>query len=142
MESQKRKVLLRIAAMIALFLVLIAGAIWFKIWWVKAPLIIIAAAVGAFLVRIGISYRRKKFYFEGKVLSLVPPKGRFGKTSIIIKNGKMSKKLFSLQKVNMKVGNIYGVYFEEKSNEVIQYQPVKTQVIRPSKSQQGNPHMR
>ena len=137
MESQKRKVMLRIAAMIAAFLVLIAGAIWFKSWWIKAPLIILAAAPGAFLVRIAISYKRKKFYFEGKVLSIVPPKGKFGKTSVIMKNGKVSKKLFSLQKLNMKVGNDYGVYFEDKSNEIIQYQPIKPQVMRPTKGQQS-----
>lgn len=141
MESQKRKVILRIAAMVALFLLLIAGAIWFKSWWIKAPLIILAAVLAAFLVRIGISYKRKKFYFEGKVLSIVPPKGKFGKTSIIMKNGKVSKKMYSLQKVNMKVGNNYGVYIEDKSNEVIQYQPIKAQVIRATKSQQGKPQM-
>ena len=54
-----------------------------------------------------------------------------------MKNGKVSKKLFSLQKLNMKVGNDYGVYFEDKSNEIIQYQPIKPQVMRPTKGQQS-----
>lgn len=37
----------------------------------------------------------------------------------------------------MKVGNDYGVYFEDKSNEIIQYQPIKPQVMRPTKGQQS-----
>lgn len=142
MESQKRKVMLRIGAMIAGFLALSIGAIVFRSWWIKVPLILIAAVLGAFLIRIAISYRRKKYYFEGKVLSVTPPKGRFGKYSVIIKNGKISKKLYSLQKLNLKIGSYYGFYFEEKSNEILQSQAIKIQAIRPNKSQSGGPKLR
>ncbi len=137
MESQKRKVMLRIAAMVVAFVLLVVGVIWFKSWWIKVPLVLLAGLIGAFLVRIAISYRRKKFYFEGKVLSITPPKGKFGKTSVILKNGKISKKLYSMQKLNMRVGNDYGIYFEDKSNEIIQYQPIKPQVMRATKGQQA-----
>ena len=142
MESQKRKVMLRIGAMIAGFLALSIGAIVLDSWWIKVPLLLLAAVLGAFLVRIAISYRRKKFYFEGKVLSVAPPKGRFGKHSVIIKNGKISKKLYSLQKLNLKIGSYYGFYFEDKSHEILQTQPIKIQAIRPNKSQSGGPRLK
>lgn len=121
--------------MVLAFLLFTAGAIFFKQWWAKIPFVILAGVVGAFLVRIAISYRRKKFYFEGKVLSIIPPKKKFGKHSVIMKNGKVSKKLFSLQKPQMKVGGLYGVYFEEKSLEILKSEPVRVQMIRGMKNQ-------
>lgn len=141
LESEKRKAILRIAAMVVVFIALVAGAIFINSWWIKAPFIVLAAALGAFLIRIFVSLKRKKYYFEGKVLSITPPKGKFGKYAIIMKNGKISKKLFSLRKLSMKTGNYYGVYFEEKSNEIIQFQPVRVQVMRPQKGQ-GGPKLR
>lgn len=141
MENEKRKFFIRIALMVFAFVLLTAGAIAIKSWWFKVPLIILAGVVGAFLVRIGISYRRKKFYFEGKILSIIPPKKKLGKYAVIIKNGKVSKKLFSLQKPNMKVGGLYGVYFEEKSLDILRAEPVKVQIMRATKGQ-GTPQIK
>ena len=63
---------------------------------------------------------------------------KYGKTPVnSVDYSTQVEKLFSLQKLNMKVGNDYGVYFEDKSNEIIQYQPIKPQVMRPTKGQQS-----
>lgn len=121
--------------MILAFVLFAAGSVFFKSLWLKIPFVILAGVVGALLVRVWISYRRKKFYFEGKVLSVIPPKQKLGRHAVIIKNGKVSKKLFSLQKPNMKVGGLYGIYFEDKSLEILKAEPLKIQMLRGAKGQ-------
>lgn len=141
LEKEKKEFYLRIALMALAFVLLMTGSFVFKSWWLKIPMLILAGVVGALLVRIGISYRRKKFYFEGKVLSVIPPKKKLGRHAVIIKNGKVSKKLYALQKPNMKVGGLYGVYFEEKSLEILKSEPLKVQLLRGTKAQ-STPQMK
>lgn len=141
MEVEKRNFYIRIGLLVLAFVLPMTGVFLLKSWWFKVPLIVIAAAAAALLVRIWISYKRKKYYFEGKVLSILPPKKKFGKHIIILKNGKVSKQLFALQKPNMKVGGLYGVYFEEKSLEILKWEPVKVQMVRGTKSQ-STPQMK
>lgn len=125
--TEKTKAKLKIAAMVALFILLVAGTILYTSWWLKVPCAILSIVLGWMLVRMYLSYKRKKYAIEGKILSITPPKNRFkiGKYVIIVKTGKSSKKLFTWQKPSMKVGNNYAIYYEEKSNQIIQYETMK-----------------
>ena len=125
--TEKRKAMLKIAGIVAAFVLLVVGTIFYKSLWLRIPFAIMAIGVGALLVRMYLSYKRKKYAIEGKVLSITPPKNRFkvGKYTVILKTGKSSKKLYSWQKLNMKVGNSYAIYYEEKSNQIIKYETMK-----------------
>lgn len=136
--SEKTKAYLKIAAMVAVELFFVAGAIIYKSWWIKVPLIILAGLLGAFLIRMFVAARRKKFFAQGKVLSITPPKKKFGiplgKTQIVIKSGKASKKLYSMQKIFIKVGHDYAFYYEDKSNEILKYEELKMNMASRPKS--------
>lgn len=125
--TEKTKAILKIAAIVGAFVLLVVGTIMYKSWWLKVPFAIMALGVGWLLVRMYLSYKRKKYAIEGKVLSITPPKNKFkiGKYTIIVKTGKSSKKLYSWQKLSMKVGNSYAIYYEEKSNQIIKYETMK-----------------
>ena len=125
--TEKTKAILKIAAFVVSFVLLVVGTIMYKSWWLKVPFAILAVGVGWILVRMYLSYKRKKYAIEGKVLSITPPKNKFkiGKYTIIVKTGKSSKKLYSWQKLSMKVGNSYAIYYEEKSNQIIKYETMK-----------------
>ncbi|MGL5440146.1 MAG: hypothetical protein ACRDA4_07130 [Filifactoraceae bacterium] len=127
--SEKTKAYLKIAAIVAVEVFFIAGIVIYKSWWIKVPFIIFAGLLGAFLVRMFLAAKRKKHLIQGKVLSVTPPKKKFGmplgKTQIVIKSGKASKKLCSMQKINLKLGHDYAFYYEEKSNEILKYEELK-----------------
>ena len=125
--TEKTKAILKIAAFVVSFVLLVVGTIMYKSWWLKVPCAILAVGVGWILVRMYLSYKRKKYAIEGKVLSITPPKNKFkiGKYTIIVKTGKSSKKLYSWQKLSMKIGNSYVIYYEEKSNQIIKYETMK-----------------
>lgn len=125
--TEKTKAILKIAAIVLAFVMLVVGTIMYKSWWLKVPFAILAIGVGWLLVRMYLSYKRKKYAIEGKVLSITPPKNKFkiGKYTIIVKTGKSSKKLYSWQKLSMKIGNSYAIYYEEKSNQIIKYETMK-----------------
>lgn len=127
--SEKTKAYLKIAALVAAELLFITGIFIYKSWWLKVPMIILAGLLGAFLTRMLISARRKKYFIQGKVLSVTPPKKKFGipmgKTQVVIKSGKASKKLYSLQKLFIKTGHDYAFYYEEKSNEILKHEEIK-----------------
>lgn len=121
--------MLRIGIMVAVMLLSIFMAFYVKNIFLKIPFIILAGAVIALLVRLYIAYKRKKLYFDGKVLSITPPKRKIGKYTIILKNGKVSKKFYSLQKPEMKLGNTYVVVYEEKSFNILEFQEAKFQMM-------------
>ncbi|MGB5823351.1 MAG: hypothetical protein WBH44_04720 [Proteocatella sp.] len=125
--TEKTKAILKIAGIVVVFVLLIVGTILYKSWWLKVPCGILAIGLGWLLVRMYLSYKRKKYAIEGKVLSITSPKNKFklGKYTVIVKTGKSSKKLYSWQKLSMKVGNSYAIYYEEKSNQIIKYESMK-----------------
>lgn len=139
LEKEKRNAIIRIALIVAVFLGFLGTAIFVNNIWIRVFAGILAAGVGALLVRIIISIRRKKFYFEGQCIAVQQPKGKFKKTTVYLKQGKITKKLHSVQPVNMKKGGIYGVYFEEKSNEIIKYEALKVNFSLSRKNNKNNP---
>jgi len=88
----------------------------------------IAVAGIVFLVRLYITYKRKKLYFDGKVLVIKPPKRAIGRHTVIMQKGKVSKKLYTYQKPTMKVGGNYVVVYEEKSFNILEVQEMKVQM--------------
>lgn len=125
--SDKTKAYLRIGAMAVLFIALLAMAVFYKSLWIRIPAVILAAGLGWILYRTFLSIKRKKHAIYGKVLSVTKPKNRFkiGKTVVVVKAGKVSKKLYTWQQLNLKIGNDYGFYYEEKSNQIIKYETIK-----------------
>ena len=77
--TEKRKAMLQIAGIVAVFVLLVVGTIFYKSLWLRIPFAIMAIGVGALLVRMYLSYKRKKYAIEGKVLSITPPKNRMAK---------------------------------------------------------------
>ena len=113
--------------MVAILFLSIFLSFYIKNIFLKIPFIIVAAIIIFLLVRLYISYKRKKLYFDGKILTITPPKRKIGKYTIIIKNGKVSKKFYSLRKPQMKLGGHYVVVYEEKSFEILDFQEAKFQ---------------
>lgn len=135
--TEQTKVFLRIGGVVALFVLSVVAIFLYKAIWAKAIWTIIACVLGYMLYRTYLSYKRKKFYIEGKVLSVVRPtnKLKIGKTKVIIKAGKVSKKLYAWQPLTMKVGEMYAVYYEDKSNSILKYQALKgSMMMRPNRS--------
>lgn len=132
--SEKNKAYLRIAAMAIAFVLMVVSVIVYKSWWIKIPSLILAGGLGWILVRTFVAMKRKKHAIYGKVLSVTKPTNKFkiGKTVVVVKAGKMSKKLYSWQPLSLKVGNEYGFYYEEKSNQILKYETIKmNQIARP-----------
>ena len=130
--TEQTKVFLRIGGVVALFVLSVVAIFLYKAIWT-----ILACVLGYMLYRTYLSYKRKKFYIEGKVLSVVRPtnKLKIGKTKVIIKAGKVSKKLYAWQPLTMKVGEMYAVYYEDKSNSILKYQELKgSMMMRPNRS--------
>lgn len=135
--TEQNKVYLRIAGIALGFLLSLVGVVLYKAIWAKVICFVIAGFLGYILFRTYLSFKRKKYYMEAKVLSVVKPKNKFGvgKTVIVVKSGKISKKLFSWQGVTMKVGQNYAIYYEEKSNQIIKYDVLKMNMVaRPKRS--------
>lgn len=135
--TEQNKVYLRIAGIAVGFILALVGVVFYKPIWAKVVLAIIAGFLGYVLYRTYLSFKRKKYYLEGKVLSVTKPKNKFGlgKTAVVIKAGKVSKKLFSWQSLSMKVGSNYAIYYEEKSNQIIKYDSLKMNMAaRPKRS--------
>ncbi|EHL18126.1 hypothetical protein HMPREF9630_01121 [Peptoanaerobacter stomatis] len=141
MNDLRKKAIIRIGIMVAIMLLSIFLAFYIKNIFLKIPFIIIAGGVAALLIRLYISYKRKKLYFDGKVLTITPPKRKIGKYSIIIKNGKVSKKFYSFQKPEMKLGANYVVVYEEKSFNILEFQEAKFQMMN-AKAVSKNPKFR
>lgn len=132
--SEKTKAYLKIGAMALAAVLLLVAVFVYKSWWIKIPALIVAGGLGWVLFRTYLAMTRKKHALYGKVLSVTKPKNKFkiGKTVVLVKSGKVSKKLYSWQPLNLKVGNDYGFYYEEKSNQIIKYETLKlNQVARP-----------
>lgn len=132
-NKEQRNALLRVAAVVALFIVMVALAIYIKGIGYKILFGVLAAIIAAFLAKIFISLKRKKFYIQGQCIAVNPPKGKFKKYEVYIKIGKMTKKLYSPTQINMKKGKMYGVYFEEKSNDIIKFEELGVNIQRPKK---------
>ena len=62
---------------------------------------------------------------------MVKPKNKYGwgKTTVIVKSGKVSKKLYTWQQLPLKIGSDYGFYYEEKSNQIISYEIIKASMV-------------
>lgn len=125
--TQQTKTRLTVTAMVVAFVALVAGVFLYTSWWLKVPSAILAVVLGFMLVRMYLSHKRKKYAIQGKILSATPPKNRFkvGKYTYIVKSGKVSKKLYSWQNLNLKVGQNYALYYEEKSNQIIKHESLK-----------------
>lgn len=135
--TEKNKAYLRIGSMVVVFLLSVGGIFLYKPIWAKVIFAIISGILGYILYRTYLSFKRKKYYLEGKILSVVKPKNKFGvgKTVVIIKAGKVSKKIYSWQPITMKIGGTYGIYYEEKSNQIIKYQSLqKSMMVRPNRA--------
>ena len=132
--SDKTKAYLRIAAMAVLLVALIIIVFVYQNLWLQIPSAIIAVALVWILYRTVLSILRKKHVIYGKVLSITKPKNKinFGKTTVVVKAGKVSKKLYSWQPLSLKVGSDYGFYYEDKSDQIIKYETLKlNQMARP-----------
>ncbi|KDR93938.1 hypothetical protein SAMN02745945_01136 [Peptoclostridium litorale DSM 5388] len=125
MEKEKRNAILRIAAVVAVFAVMVFLAFYSKHIALKIVFGALAVVIGAFIVRIIISLKRKKFYIQGQCIAVQAPKGKFKKYSVFVKMGKATKKLYSAGEVKMKKGKFYGIYYEEKSNDIVKYEEIK-----------------
>lgn len=125
--SDKMRVYMRIAIMSLLFVSMVVILFVSKSWWIKVPAIILAIALGVILVRTFLAIVRKKHLIYGRVLSVTKPKNKFnvGKTVVVVKSGKVSKKLYSWQPISLKVGSDYGFYYEEKSNQILRFESLK-----------------
>lgn len=129
MNDAKKQAYIRIGIMVALLLLSAFMVFYVKNIWFKIPFVIISVALVVFLGRLYISYKRKKLYFDGKVLAINPPKRKIGRYSIILQNGKVSKKLYSYQEPKMKKGLNYVVVYEEKSFNILEVQEAKFQMM-------------
>lgn len=131
MDKDKKKAililsLLGLAAAIFLVLVFVLDKWYFKL--IFAILAIIPAVI---LIRAYISYKRKKLVFSGKVLVIKKPDSKLvPKWIVIMKNGKISKKFFTLEEPEMKVGKTYVVAYEEKSNVILKVENPQIQMLK------------
>ncbi len=142
--SDKMKAYLRIGVMAALFVLLIVMAVVYSSLWIRIPSILLAAGMGWILFRTYQSFRRKKHAIYGKVLSITRPKNRFnfGKTVVVVKSGKVSKKLYSWQPLSLKIGSDYGFYYEEKSDLILKFETVKLNMAARPKGNSIPPQFR
>ena len=60
--TEKRKAMLQIAGIVAAFVLLVVGTIFYKSLWLRIPFAIMAIGVGALLVRMYLSYRGKSAF--------------------------------------------------------------------------------
>ena len=129
--SDKNKAYIRIAAIAVMFVALLALAFINSSLWIRIPSLILAGALGYVLFRTFLAMSRKKHLIYGKVLSVTKPKNKFkiGKTVVVIKSGKVSKKLYTWQQINLKIGNDYGFYYEDKSNQILKYENMKMSMV-------------
>ena len=128
MNEARKQAFIRIGLIVVAVLLSIFLAFYINNVFLKIPFIIIAIAGTVFLVRLYITYKRKKLYFDGKVLVIKPPKRAIGRHTVIMQKGKVSKKLYTYQKPNMRVGGNYVVVYEEKSFNILEVQEMKVQM--------------
>lgn len=121
------------ALLLSLFMVFSKIHLFFRVFFG-----IIAVGLIVLLIRLYISYKRKKLYFDGKVLVITPPKRKIGRYSVVLQNGKVSKKLYSYQEPKLKKGVHYVVVYEEKSFNILEVQEQKFQNMN-VKSLKKNP---
>lgn len=120
--------------MAGVFVLMVVSLFVYKSLWIRIPSLILAVGLGWILVRTFVAMKRKKHAIYGKVLSITKPTNKFkiGKTVVVVKAGKVSKKLYSWQPLSLKVGNEYGFYYEERSNQILKYETIKmSQIGRP-----------
>lgn len=134
--SDKNKAYLRLGAMGVAFVALIALVFINQSLWVRVPSAILAGVLGYVLFRTFLAMSRKKHMIYGKVLSVTKPTNKFkiGKTVVVVKSGKVSKKLYTWQQINLKVGNDYGFYYEDKSNQILKYETMKMSMVQRPKT--------
>ena len=124
MNEARKQAFIRIGLIVVAVLLSVFLAFYIKNVFLKIPFIIIAIAGTVFLVRLYITYKRKKLYFDGKVLVI----RAIGRHTVIMQKGKVSKKLYTYQKPNMRVGGNYVVVYEEKSFNILEVQEMKVQM--------------
>lgn len=129
--SEQNKAYIRLAAMGVAFTSLLTLTFISKSLWIRIPSLILAGGLGYILFRTFLAMYRKKHLIYGKVLSVTKPNNRFkfGKTVVVIKTGKISKKLYTWQQINIKVGNDYGFYYEDKSNQILKFESLKMSMV-------------
>ena len=84
MNEARKQAFIRIGIIVAAVLLSIFLSFYIKNVFLKIPFIIIAVAGIVFLVRLYITYKRKKLYFDGKVLVIKPPKRAIGRHTVIM----------------------------------------------------------
>lgn len=132
--TEKTKAYLRLAAMGAGALLMLYFMFTSTSWWIRIPSAVLAGGLMWLVIRSIQAIVRKKHALYGKVLSIIKPKNRygFGKTTVVVKSGKVSKKLYSWQKLPLKIGSDYGFYYEDKSNQILSYEIIRTsQLAKP-----------
>lgn len=131
MENDKKKAIIFISGLGILFLICLGLIFVLDKWYFKLIFGILAIIPAVILIRFFIAYKRNKNIFSGKVIAINKPSGKIVKKwTVIMKNGKISKKLYSLEEPKMKVGGTYGVAYEEKSNLILQVEQVQYQMVK------------
>ncbi len=130
LQDAKRQAFIRLSLISLVMILFLSGAFYFKNIIIKIIFAIIGGALAALLIRILIAYKRKKLYFDGKVISVTKPKRKIlGKYSIVIKKGKVSKKFYAYTDPKFTLGKDYVVVYEEKSLIIMDSQEAKFQMM-------------
>lgn len=129
MQGAKKQAFIRLSLISLAMLLFFAGAFNFKNVILKVLFAILGTIVAALLIRILIAYKRKKLYFDGKALSVTPPKRKIGRYTVVLKRGKVSKKFYSLSNPNFTIGKDYVVVYEDKSMTILDSQEAKFQMV-------------
>lgn len=142
--TEKTKAYLRIAGIAGLFIAMIVIIFISKVLWIKILAGVIGAFLGWILYRTITTIIRKKQIIYGKVLSITPPKNKFkfGKTVVLVKAGKVTKKLYSWQPIKAKIGSDYGFYYEEKSSQILKFETVSMNTMQRPKGNKIPPQFR
>lgn len=140
MDERKRAQLI-LGGVIGAFVLSVVGIFYFQHIAAKIIFGIIAVALGVFLVRNYLTYKRKKYYVAGRVLAVTYPKGRLsmGRTVIMVKEGKVSRKLYSWDRPKLKIGSNYAFYCEEKTNNILKYDAINASMASGKVSRKNLP---
>lgn len=131
MENQRRQAITIGVIMGAILILCLFLVFYLNKWYFKIIPLIPAGIIIAIFIRMFLLYKRRKLVFTGKVLTISKPTGKvLPKWTVIMKEGNVSKKLFSLEEPKMKIGKIYSVAYEEKSNNILMVEEVTFQAIK------------
>lgn len=100
-------------------------------WYFKLLFAVPAVMLGVILARTLLAFKRRKLVFTGKVLTVTKPaKKLLPKWTVIMKDGKISKRFYSIEDPKMKIGAVYSVAYEEKSNTILKTEAVTFQTVK------------